>query len=297
MIDSSLHHPNASTSSSASSSLTAARITDDKSFQILPADFFNSYSAIKYINLSNSKLQKIADFTFDLPYLLELDLSGNELILLTAKAFSGAINLRTIDLSHNMISNIQPEAFVNLRSLWDLNLSFNKLHNNSFDRAGVDWIDSIDSLRSLDLSYNQLFYLHMMPYQAFSGLANLETLNLQHNQITLDYGAFASNQNLKTLDLSYNKMTYLDLNFLMSITSLENLFLNGNGIAYASQLEINDAKTMFPDFKSIGLSENSFSCEVLSLLIKQLLRASIELVIDEGTFVNNRRNLRGVACI
>lgn len=196
-----------------------------------------------------------------------------------------------------MISNIQPEAFVNLRSLWDLNLSYNKLHNNSFDRGGVDWIDSIDSLRSLDLSHNQIFYFHTMPYQAFSGLSNLETLNLQHNHIALDYGAFASNQNLKTLDLSYNKMTYFDLNFLISITSLENIFLHGNGIAYASQLEINDIKIMFPDFKSIGLSENSFSCEVLSQLIKQLLRASIELVIDDGTFVNTKRNLRGVACI
>lgn len=196
-----------------------------------------------------------------------------------------------------MLGNIQPEAFSSLGSLWELDLSFNKLHNNSFNRGGIDWVDSMESLRTLDLSHNQLFYYHMMPYQTFSGLSNLETLHLQHNNISLDYGAFASNQKLKTLDLSWNGMTYFELDFLISITSLENIYLHGNGIAYASQLQIGDVRTIFPDFKSIGLSENAFTCEALSSLIKQLLKASIKLVIDDGTFVNSKRNLRGVACV
>lgn len=132
---------------------------------MLPADFFSTYAALKYINLAYSKLHKIADLTFGLPYLLDINLRGNELISLTANVFSGAENLRTIDLSFNRISMIEPETFMNLKSLGDLNLSHNQLNNNSFNRNGIDWIDGIESLRSLDLSHNHLFYYDMMPYQ------------------------------------------------------------------------------------------------------------------------------------
>ena len=210
--------------------------------------------------------------------------------------FNGALNLQVIDVSFNSISMINPETFLNLRSLRDLYLSHNQLHNMSFNQNGVDWVDDIESLRTLDLSFNQIFFYDVMPYQAFSGLVNLETLNLKSNQITIDYGSFSANRKLKTLDFSYNNMTYFDLNFLMSITNLENLYLHGNGIAYASQIDLSDVKAIFPDIKSIGISENSFSCEVLSVIIKKMMRSSIQLVVEEGKFVNNKRNLRGVSC-
>lgn len=263
---------------------------------MLPADFFSAYAAVKYINLSFSKLHKIADFTFGLPYLTDVNLRGNELIALSATVFGGALNLKTIDLSFNKISHVQPETFLNLRSLTDLNLSHNQLHNNSFGRDGIDWTDGIESLKSLDLSYNLLFFYDFLPYQAFSGLVNLEALNLKSNQITIDYGAFSSNQMLKTLDFSYNNMTYFDLNFLLSISSLENLYLHGNGIAYATQIDLSDVRSIFPHLKTVGISENSFSCEVLSTIIKTMVKSSIQLVIEDGKFVNNRRNLRGVTC-
>lgn len=263
---------------------------------MLPAEFFTAYNVVKYINLSHSRLHKIADFTFGLQSLIDLSLRGNDLISLSAKVFAGAENLKTIDLSENKISIIQPETFMNLVSLRDLNLSSNQLHNNSFGRNGVDWIDDISSLRTLDLSKNLFFYYDVMPYQAFSGLINLETLLLNSNQITIDYGAFASNQKLKTLDFSYNNMTYFDLSFLLSITSLENLFLHGNGISYASQLDLSDVKVIFPELKSLGISANSFPCEVLSAIIKKMMKASIQLIVEDGKFVNNHRNLRGVAC-
>lgn len=267
-----------------------------KSFQMLPSEFFSTYAALKYINLSHSKLFKIADYTFGLPYLQELNLSGNELISLSANVFSGAANLLKIDLSHNMISIIEPETFTNLRSLLDLNLSYNQINNNSFNRDGIDWTDDIESLRTLDLSSNQLFYYDVMPYQAFSGLVNLEKLTLRSNRITIDYGSFSSNQMLRVLDLSYNGMTYFDLNFLLSIPNLATLLVHGNEISYVSQLELSDVRTEFPSMKSLGISENTFSCEVLSVIIKKMMKANINLVVEEGKFVNNQRNLRGVAC-
>lgn len=266
-------------------------------FQMLPSEFFSTYAALKFIDLSHSKLYKIADFTFGLPYLIELNLRGNELISLSANVFNGAENLRTIDLSRNMISIIQPETFTNLRSLEDLNLSYNQMNNNSFSRDGIDWVDDIGSLKTLDLSNNQIFYYDVMPYQTFSGLVNLETLNLRSNRINIDYGAFSSNVMLRSLDLSDNGMTYFDLNFLLSTPNLETLLLHSNGISYASQLELSDVRTEFPEMKSLGISENTFSCEVLSIIIKKMLKSNIRLIVEEGKFVTNRRNLRGVACL
>lgn len=263
---------------------------------MLPADFFATYAALKLINLSSSGLTKIADSTFNLQYLVDLNLRGNHLFFLSANVFNGAVNLRTLDLSHNELSIIEPDIFTFTPSLRDLNLSNNRLHNNTFGRDGVDWIDDISSLRTLDLSNNQLFYYDFMPYQTFSGLVNLETLRLGSNQIRIDYGAFASNQQLKNLDLSYNNMTYFDLNVLLSVVTLELLNLDGNSISYASQIDLNGVAASFPHLKSLSISENAFSCEVLSVIIKSLAKASIQLVVGDGKFVNNQRNLRGVAC-
>lgn len=247
--------------------------------------------------MSNSRLQNIDDFTFSLAQLIELNLSKNELAYVLTDAFNGARNLRTLILSFNSISVINPNVFASLHSLSELNLSNNKLNNQSFSMSGgtsIDW--KIDSLKKLDLSNNRIFYDQVMPYQSFSGLKELEVLILRYNNITIDYGAFASNRHLKTLDLSHNHFPYFELDFLLSVRSLENLYLNGNGISYASQIELTDIRSSFPALKSIAISANSFACEVLAAMIRKLDKTGIELVVNAEDFVTNVRNLRGIKC-
>jgi Leucine-rich repeat (LRR) protein len=227
---------------------------------------------------------------------MELNLSGNELSNLPANAFNGAKNLQTLNLSKNVISTISPLAFVGLHSIVELNLSSNKLHNESFSSSvGLNW--TIESLKTLDLSHNRIFYYQVMPYQSFSGLRNLEELFLRHNNIIIDYGAFTSNRQLRTLDLSYNAFPYFELDFLLSARSLQRLILNGNGISYASQLELSDINSAFPSLKSIEISNNSFACEVLASMIRKLDKAQIELVVVDDEFVSDARNLRGIKCL
>lgn len=245
--------------------------------------------------MSNSRLESIDNYTFSIETLIELNLSENELAFLLADAFNGARNLKILDLSHNSISVINPNIFTSLHSLIELNLSNNKLHNESFSSQG-DINISLEGLKKLDLSHNRIFYDQVMPYQSFAGLKSLEVLKLQHNNITLDYGVFASNQHLKTLDISYNSFPYFELDFLLSVQSLQHLYLNGNGISYASQIDLSDVRSSFPSLTSIGISKNSFACEVLASMIRKFDKAKIELVVEREDFVGDARNLRGIKC-
>ncbi len=249
--------------------------------------------------MSNCFVEEISDFAFSIGSLVELNLSNNNLTKLVTNAFSGARSLKILNLSFNSISVIESNIFEDLYSLIDLNLSHNYLNNGSFssswDETSVDW--NIENLQTLDLSHNQIYYYQVMPYQSFSGLKRLESLNLSYNNITLDYGSFSSNQYLKTLDISYNAFVYFEMDFLLSVRSLENLFLSGNGLSYASQIELSDVRSSFPALRSLTLSENLFACEVLAAMLRKLDKAGIDLRVDEKNFVKNTRNLRGVKCL
>lgn len=264
---------------------------------MLPVNFFKIYTSIQHIDLSNTGLQGIEDFTFSIASMIELNLSGNDLTRLSHKAFSGATKLKSLDLSRNLISFIDPSAFVDLHLLENLNLSFNKLSNQSFskneDIMAVSWI--LKNLRVLDLSHNTIVYYDAMPYQSFAGMKSLEKLYLQHNHIVLDYGAFSSNQNLTTIDFSYNDNPYFDFNFLLSMRRLENIYLNGNGIWHS--IDLSDIRSSFPRLTSIGISNNSFTCDILASIIRKLDKVGIEMIVDEEEFVTNARNIRGVRCI
>lgn len=252
---------------------------------------------VQYIDLSNTDLQGIEDYTFSIVTLIELNLSGNDLTRLSHSTFSGASSLKILDLSSNKISFIDPAAFSSLTSLINLNLSHNKLSNQSFSHddsiMSIDW--TIESLQVLDLSYNKIMYYDSLPQQSFSGLKSLESLYLQHNHIAIDYGAFSSNRNLRTLDFSYNSNPYFDFNILLSVRKLERIYLNGNGIWHS--IDLSDIRSSFPELSSIGISGNAFSCDILASIVRKLDKARIEIAVDDEDFVKDARNIRGVKCI
>jgi Leucine-rich repeat (LRR) protein len=265
--------------------------------QMLPANFFKNYSSTKHIDLSNTGLQRIEDYTFSIASMIELNLRGNDLTRLTQNAFDGAVNLASLDLSRNLISFIDPSAFNNLHSLINLNLSHNKLSNQSFSDddniMGIDW--TIEKLQVLDLSHNGIVYYDALPYNSFTNMKRLEELYLQYNHMAIDYGAFSSNPHLKTLDFSYNNNPYFEFNLFLSLRKLENIYLNGNGMWHS--IDLTDIRSSFPKLTSIGISNNSFPCSILASIVRKLDKAGIEMIVDENAFVTNARNIRGVKCI
>jgi len=265
--------------------------------QMLPVNFFKNYSSTQHIDLSNTGLQAIEDFTFSIPSLIELNLRGNDLTRLTQNAFNGAVHLASLDLSRNLITFIDPFAFNNLRSLINLNLSHNRLSNQSFSDddniMGIDW--TIENLKVLDFSHNGIVYYDALPYNSFTNMKSLEELYLQYNHMAIDYGAFSSNPNLKTLDFSYNNNPYFEFNLFLSLRKLERIYLNGNGMWHS--IDLTDIRSSFPKLTSIGISNNSFPCSILASIVRKLDKAGIEMVVDENEFVTDVRNIRGVKCI
>lgn len=193
-----------------------------------------------------------------------------------------------------------------MKSLVELNLSNNLI-------SSVDSFMTSGSLKILNLSLNKLDHL-TLPFDAFSRMPKLEVLNLRNNAIggvvsnngieklskfqisliSVDFGNFASNSALRTLDLSYCGLTYFDLTVLLSVQTIEELYVHGNNLKYSGQLEFD--RSSFPFLHTIGLSDNQFACEVLAIVVKRMDKNKIKIYVEDGNFVINARNIRGIQC-
>jgi hypothetical protein len=89
-------------------------------------------------------------------------------------------------------------------------------------------------------------------------------------------------------------LTYFELLVLLSVPSIEEIYVHGNTLKYAGQLEFE--RSSFPKLHTLGISDNNFACEVLATIIKAADKNKIKLAIEEGNFVINARNIRGIQC-
>ena len=129
------------------------------------------------------------------------------------------MSLKTLDLSNNLISTIELNAFKHLAEL-----------------------------ETLDLSNNKLNYLSSA---AFNGLKSLKNLILKSNQISnLVPNQFASLQTLIFLDLSSNRISNLEATNFNNLTSLNTIQLEFNPFERISS----DSFKFISDIKIIDLT-------------------------------------------
>lgn len=130
-------------------------------------------------------------------------------------------NLEHLDLSNNMITDLPRNAFEGLQSLKCLNLAFNQLFVTPFQA-----FHALTNIEHMDLSFNKLVSVFD---NFFIGNKALRVLQLQYNAIEKlsKYSLFGL-KNLQHLDISYNQLLSLDRNAFDSLTALETLNLNGN---------------------------------------------------------------------
>ncbi|XP_046683959.1 leucine-rich repeats and immunoglobulin-like domains protein 3 [Homalodisca vitripennis] len=158
-----------------------------------------------------------------LPSLRELDMSSNLVLQLDSGSIPNSSSLRILNLSNNKISNIEKGSLEPLSRITDLRLVRNSLRN-----LNKDVFKNLTSLKNLDLSRNKFSKVEGL---SFTGLKSLTTLKLRNNGIQkLEDGAFFGLEGLSSLYLDSNSISEVTKGWLYGLNSLHQLFLTHNKI-------------------------------------------------------------------
>ncbi|KAG8198042.1 hypothetical protein JTE90_001877 [Oedothorax gibbosus] len=196
---------------------------------MIDASIFRSQYSLEVLRLDHNEIEVISDNAFSSLYKLHtLHLNHNRLTRITPNTFSGMYALITLIVSHNNIHDVHPDAFRNNTAVMEISLSNNQL-------SGVpSAVQSLQSLRSLELSNNRISDIHNASYQ---GLDNLYSLVLSGNKIgNISKGDFENLPSLRILSLANNEIeaidsaTFEDVTYLHALRLDSNLLLDVNGL-------------------------------------------------------------------
>jgi Leucine-rich repeat (LRR) protein len=217
------------------------------------SDILNS---TKTLNLTNSNYFYINKTTFEgLINLKELNLSFN--IIKQINISSNLNNLLILDLKKNDISKTESKNFFILDNMIRLDLSDNNLQE--FDSKNI--FSSNNQLEELYLSYNNLKSFD------FSGLKKLQVLDLKNNNIS-KIGGSESFVTIVTLDLSENNLEEFNskIIFPSKINQLRELSLSKNHLKSFDFLSLNHLEIL-----KINSNNLNIQLESLSLLLPKTL--------------------------
>lgn len=195
------------------------------------------------LNANNNQISGIlTDNLYD-PFIKSLFLSRN--LMSSISNISVLHNLETLDMSHNILTDIESIHFIQIDKLSYLNISNNKISKIE--------LNFLPNLEILDLSHN---YITDCDKIYLSNLTKLHHLDLSFNNINkFDLSFLPKTINLEYLSLAYNKLEEFQLNFQSN--SLETLQIDGN------QLSVIDTnlKQFATALKFIGLNDNNYKCQ------------------------------------
>lgn len=267
--------------------------------QIIGEKLFSWCKQLKYIYINDNLIHTIHESAFvNNEEIAFLEISNNHLTSLeTNTSMSGlyannnqlkSIHLGSIGYLSFYNNSIKNVTFTIASDILSLNMSKNNLSADSMS----DSITKCSSLKSLDLSFNNLGRLNV---STFLELNELQILNLQSTNLSrIDYGLFQHQTKLEQMDISYNQLgTYgdFDLNKFTNLKSLTTLFIEGNNL---KEFDYENIKNVFPKLQTIGYTDNSWKCSYLLGLNAFMEHKSIE--IYHLMTVKTRSNVDGIAC-
>lgn len=141
--------------------------------------------SLEVINLSRNKFDFVRKKMFPhnpyIPYkLYEVDLSYNEIPVVTHEMTYGLKKLKKLDLSGNIINDIRNNVLGNLTDLQFLNISRNQLEN--LISKNPDSVLALPSnITEIDMSFNQLVVL---PVEKIVKARKLRVLDVRNNRLT-----------------------------------------------------------------------------------------------------------------
>lgn len=236
-------------------------------YEIQPRLFYNFEHLIN-LELSGNMLSIISQNTFAglENTLLNLDISYNRLTTITELMLE---NLLSLNLAGNQLKRLSSETFKYLNKLKYLNLSSNPLYGgfppvfpSSLINLDISHTElkilptvlllNLKSLEKIFLFGNQLQEIHESTFQH---LYNLTTIDLSYNAIErISIGTFVNLINLYSLNLCGNKLTLFIGEHFNTGTGLEILDLSNNHINQLSPT----AFVIHPRLTRLNLSNNKF---------------------------------------
>ncbi|CAG4947894.1 unnamed protein product [Colias eurytheme] len=198
---------------------------------------------LQYLNIAgNSLTGPVKKDTFSpAQYLRFLDIYNFNLTKIEKQAFVQMPVVTRINISHNAISDIDPDNFNGTNNLYSLDISYNNLTN--FDVKS----NSLWSLKAVYLNNNKLRYVPSV------NLSDIIYLDLSNNLISnISVPIIQTYHNLKSLHLSNNMIESFNNEFTNSLTHLYNLKLSSNDISSVNL-------SYFKHLVSLDISNNSIS--------------------------------------
>nr|XP_009859911.2 slit homolog 1 protein-like [Ciona intestinalis] len=234
----------------------------------------NANSNIEILKLNKNNITTFHSTNFqNLPNLQTLDLSYNSITNLPSTAFSSQ-SLRWLDLSHNDLTRI-PDALtlsidalasstVNLKTL---NISFNQISEmHAEDFKGVsrlttlsikgngittiagEWVTKLRNLKTLHLCKNKLRQLNK---NALANLSLLNELTADDNEIEkIDDDTFQGNKKLTKISLKRNGLISIGDQALVELIRLEEIWLLYNNLTRTPNFRHNT------ELRVLGLCNN-----------------------------------------
>ncbi|XP_041980017.1 toll-like receptor 6 [Aricia agestis] len=241
------------------SELTELNLSDNNLWSTKTDTFCSLYS-LKTLNLTKNHLQNIKTIGFSDTLRQQnlsvkscnlgleiLDLSYNDLIVVTEYGLSKLRSLSKLFLQNNVISSIENYAFEGLVSLQVLNLS-----SNFMSDIPPEIFANTNLLQEIDLSNNTL---NVLPPGLFVGLEQLQVLDLSINDLSsqwIDKGTFSGLVRLVILNISYNKISKISRYMFKDLYSLQKLNLEHNDIISIDEHSFEDLRNLH----SLTLSSN-----------------------------------------
>ncbi|XP_074530669.1 transforming growth factor beta activator LRRC32-like [Halichoeres trimaculatus] len=224
--------------------------------------------------------------------LRRLDLSNNFIRQLHTLALP---YLEQLDLSSNQLDLISDGAFENLAQLEELNLSRNALNNNLGSNTKV--FRSISRLRSLDLSMNGLnddaveLYLQNKP--------SLDQLKMTGNILTrLSPNLFKESKGLRSITIDDNLISVIEEGTFEPLSRLEMLNLAKNNLANICDFKLHQVKYLNLSRNSVEFfltRENNllYRLEMLDLSHNKLLYFPIVPKMSSLKYLHLQSNMVG----
>lgn len=195
-------------------------------------NMMKNFSGMYSIDLRGNEITEIDNDTFSENTKLEkINLMLNLLSKVTKRFFYGDFDeLEEINLSHNLLTTIEPGSFDKLPHLESIDLSCNclkHLHSDLFKKNS--------ELRQVYLQSNDIAKIS---YDVFNSKTEIRILDLSRNK--LDFVPELGVKEVKRFDVSFNSINLLDLNYSdekKKTASIIELLVTNNQIGECAELE------------------------------------------------------------